>query len=41
MKTIKFTIGSKKYGAGRPYPQATRGVCGRCRKAFLGSNQHG
>ena len=41
MKTIKLTIGSNKYGALMPYPQATRGVCGRCRKAFLWSNQHG
>jgi hypothetical protein len=38
MKTWKK---SQEYGALRPYPQATRGVCGRCRKAYFWSNQHG
>ena len=41
MFTIQSVIASKEYGTEVPYPQATRGVCGRCRKAFLWSNQHG
>ena len=41
MRTQTHLLTSKESDGYPSYPQATRGVCGRCRKAFLWSNQHG